>query len=256
MRFKPPPSRTSDIGWRVEFRTMDIQLTDFENASLIVLLGMINNVINHFDLDFVMPISKIDENMDRAHLRDAASTQKFWFKINILPTGKCYRYNILEQSDYLFSNKHGQSTGDQCPDSVPVITNKDCLYEDKNHYVLEELYLWEILAGKPEIKFKGIYPLIEEYMADRKYGQAVIEKIRVYLNFLIARAHGQIKTGARVIRDFVMSHPAYKHDSIIPNEVAYDLVKSIFTYTDLQASEFHQNGDGERSGLGAASSWE
>jgi glutamate--cysteine ligase catalytic subunit len=74
MRFKPPPSMTSEIGWRVEFRSMDIQLTDFENASLIVLLGMITNVINHFDLDFVMPISKIDENMDRAHLRDAAST--------------------------------------------------------------------------------------------------------------------------------------------------------------------------------------
>ena len=100
MRFKPPPSLTSPIGWRVEFRTMDIQLTDFENASLIVLLSMITNVANHFDLDFIMPLSKIDENMERAHMRDAASTQKFWFKINMLPTGKCYRYNILEQSDY------------------------------------------------------------------------------------------------------------------------------------------------------------
>ena len=119
MRFKPPPSLESPIGWRVEFRTMDIQLTDFENAAMIVLLGMINNIINHFDLDFVMPLSKIDENMERAHLRDAASTQKFWFKINILPTGKCYRYNVLEQSDYLYSNKFGQQ-GDHCPDSVPV----------------------------------------------------------------------------------------------------------------------------------------
>lgn len=107
MRFKPPPSRKSEIGWRVEFRSMDIQLTDFENSALIVLLGMINNIINHFDLDFIMPISKIDENMERAHLRNAASTQKFWFKINILPTGKCYKYNVLESSDYLFSNKFG-----------------------------------------------------------------------------------------------------------------------------------------------------
>jgi glutamate--cysteine ligase catalytic subunit len=107
MRFKPPPSLASPIGWRVEFRTMDIQLTDFENASLIVLLSMITNIINHFDLDFIMPLSKVDENMDRAHRRDAASTQKFWFKINMLPTGKCYRYNILEQSDYQYSNKFG-----------------------------------------------------------------------------------------------------------------------------------------------------
>jgi len=93
-------------------------------------------------------------------------------------------------------------------------------------------------------------------MADRKYGQVAIERTRVYLNFLLARARGQVKTGARVIRDFVMSHPAYKHDSIIPNEIAYDLVKSIFTYTDQQASESHQNGDVEKSGLGAASGWE
>jgi glutamate--cysteine ligase catalytic subunit len=71
MRFKPPPSIDSKIGWRVEFRTMDIQLTDFENSAFIVLLGMINNVINHFDLDFIMPISKIDENMERAHYIDA-----------------------------------------------------------------------------------------------------------------------------------------------------------------------------------------
>lgn len=50
---------------------MDIQITDFENAALIVLVGMINNIVNHFDLDFVMPISKIDENMDRSQQIDA-----------------------------------------------------------------------------------------------------------------------------------------------------------------------------------------
>lgn len=176
MRFKPPPSLESNIGWRVEFRTMDIQLTDFENAALIVLLGLINNIINHFDLDFLMPISKIDDNMDRAHLRDSVYTQKFWFKTKILPTGKCYRYNVLEQSDYLFSNKHGQQ-GDHCLDSIPVQqqqNSSDCNYDEKNHYVVEELYLWEILAGKPEINFKGIYPLIEEYLADRKYEQSIV----------------------------------------------------------------------------------
>jgi glutamate--cysteine ligase catalytic subunit len=70
MRFKPPPSKDSKIGWRVEFRTMDIQLTDFENSALIVLFGMIANLVNNFDVDFIMPISKVDQNMDRAHKRD------------------------------------------------------------------------------------------------------------------------------------------------------------------------------------------
>lgn len=92
MRFKPPPSITSKIGWRVEFRPIDIQLTDFENAALIVLLGMIVNISNHFDIDFIQPITKIDENMDRAHLRDAILTQKFWFKVNVVPNGVDSRY--------------------------------------------------------------------------------------------------------------------------------------------------------------------
>lgn len=82
LRFKPPPSQNSPIGWRVEFRTMDIQLTDFENTCLIVALGLIVNVINHFDVNFIMPISKVDENMNLAHKRDAILNQKFWFNVN------------------------------------------------------------------------------------------------------------------------------------------------------------------------------
>lgn len=82
LRFKPPPSRESSIGWRVEFRSMDIQITDYENSALVIILGMITNVINHFDVNFVMPISKIDINMDRAHIRDGLLDQKFWWKTN------------------------------------------------------------------------------------------------------------------------------------------------------------------------------
>jgi len=71
LRFKPPPVKDSKIGWRVEFRTMDIQLTDFENTCLIVAMGLIINVINHFDVNFILPISMSDQNMARAHYRDA-----------------------------------------------------------------------------------------------------------------------------------------------------------------------------------------
>lgn len=179
---------------------------------------MINNIVAHFDLDFLMPISKIDENMDRAHLVDAASEQKFWFKMNILPTGKCYKYNILEESDFTLSNK--------CH-LVDPSQFKGCIYDEKNHYILEELYIHEILEGKESIKFKGVYPLIEEYMENKKYEKEVVEEVRSYLNFLLMRAKGQIKTGARIIRDFVMSHPDYKQDSIITNKIAFDLVSYI-----------------------------
>jgi glutamate--cysteine ligase catalytic subunit len=85
MRFKPPPSSDSKIGWRVEFRTMDIQLTDVENSAFIVVLGLIFNVINHYNVNFAMPISLIDENMDRAHKRNAYIKEKFWFRTDIVP---------------------------------------------------------------------------------------------------------------------------------------------------------------------------
>ena len=70
LRWKPPPVE-SEIGWRVEFRPMDIMLTDFENAAMTVMTGMLVNLVTEFDLDFIMPITLVDINMERAHLRNA-----------------------------------------------------------------------------------------------------------------------------------------------------------------------------------------
>ena len=38
-------------------------MTDFENAALTVFLGMIVNIINEFSLDFIIPISQVDDGM-------------------------------------------------------------------------------------------------------------------------------------------------------------------------------------------------
>ena len=83
MRFKNPPSADSSIGWRVEFRPMDVQLTDYENAALTVATGMLVNMLNEFKLNFLLPISKVDENMDRAHELDAIINKKFWWRTDL-----------------------------------------------------------------------------------------------------------------------------------------------------------------------------
>jgi glutamate--cysteine ligase catalytic subunit len=57
VKFKPPPSLDSLIGWRVEFRTLDIQITDFENAAYIALLNLTTRVLNDFDINLSLPIS-------------------------------------------------------------------------------------------------------------------------------------------------------------------------------------------------------
>jgi glutamate--cysteine ligase catalytic subunit len=86
MRWKPPPPKDPaapsqpHIGWRTEFRSMEVQLTDFENAAFAVFIVLLTRALLVFDLDLTMPLSKIDENMRRAHVRTPVKTQTWWFR--------------------------------------------------------------------------------------------------------------------------------------------------------------------------------
>ena len=60
MRFKPPPPG-SPIGWRVEFRVLEAQLTDFENAAFVVFIVLLTRVILTYKLDLLMPISRVSQ---------------------------------------------------------------------------------------------------------------------------------------------------------------------------------------------------
>jgi glutamate--cysteine ligase catalytic subunit len=83
VRFKPPGNAT--MGWRVEFRSMEVQVTDFENAAFSVFLVLLTRAILAFNLNFYMPISRVDENMQRAQRRNAAREGTFFFRKNVLP---------------------------------------------------------------------------------------------------------------------------------------------------------------------------
>nr|XP_023017994.1 glutamate--cysteine ligase-like [Leptinotarsa decemlineata] len=58
MRFKPPPPN-STIGWRVEFRPCEVQITDFENAAVVCFVVLLTRVILSYQLNFLIPISKV-----------------------------------------------------------------------------------------------------------------------------------------------------------------------------------------------------
>ena len=64
---------------------MEVQLTDFENAAFTVFIVLLSRVILYFDLNLYQPLSKVDENMRRAHGRSAATQQKFWFRKHLSP---------------------------------------------------------------------------------------------------------------------------------------------------------------------------
>lgn len=67
-------------GWRVELRTMEIQLTDFENAAFSIFVALLVKTILYFNLNLYMPISKVDANMEKAHHINAVNKDKFYFR--------------------------------------------------------------------------------------------------------------------------------------------------------------------------------
>lgn len=89
VRFKPPPSLDSKIGWRVEFRSIDVQATPEQTFLFTHAVQILSRILikMHDKLNFYIPITKVDENFRRASLRGAATEQKFFFRTNIFSPG-------------------------------------------------------------------------------------------------------------------------------------------------------------------------
>ncbi|KAF2670107.1 GCS-domain-containing protein [Microthyrium microscopicum] len=198
MRFKPPPPG-SDMGWRVEFRPMEIQVTDRENAAFAVFLVLITRAILSFDLNFYIPIARVTENMETAHARDAVRSKKFWF-----------RKDVFHHTD--------ASTG-------PV----------EEEYT--EMTCNEIMNGDGE-HFPGLIPLVESYLSSMNIDVVTRCALADYLSLVRSRANLKVKTPAQLIRDFVMTHAAYKHDSVVSDEIQYDLIEETIRLVekDLKAT--------------------
>ncbi|XP_052833099.1 glutamate--cysteine ligase catalytic subunit-like [Octopus bimaculoides] len=77
LKLKLPDEKS---GWKIEFRTMELQLTDFENAALVVFMVLLTRAIVTFKLSLLVPITKVDENFTSAQKRDSINTQKFHFR--------------------------------------------------------------------------------------------------------------------------------------------------------------------------------
>lgn len=90
IRFKPPPSLDSSIGYRVEFRSLDLQMTDYENAAFCTYLKLIVSLLtSDSSVNTAMPISMVDENMDKAHSIDAIHQEKFWWPKDLHSSSEC-----------------------------------------------------------------------------------------------------------------------------------------------------------------------
>ena len=139
VRWKPPPKGKPcgpHVGWRVEFRSMEVQLTDFENAAFTVFVVLVSRVILAFDLNLYIPLSKVDENMKRAHRRGAATSESFFFRADVADGVEQVRLVEMTCLEILCGK------GDHFPGLVPLIfAYLDAIECDPETYELVRMYL-------------------------------------------------------------------------------------------------------------------
>ncbi|QYS99092.1 Glutamate--cysteine ligase [Trichoderma simmonsii] len=211
MRFKPPPA-DNNIGWRVEFRSMEIQVTDFENAAFSVFMVLVTRAILSFDLNFYIPIKKVDENMERAHNIDAVLKDKFYFRKNPFPP-RPSRANTAFGDDSRPGSAMPSRPGS--PGSLPV----------EEEY--EEMTINEIINGSVDGDFPGLIPIVESYLDSVNVDVQTRCELATYLSLISKRASGELDTAARWIRNFIDTHPNYKHDSVVDDTITHDLIGSV-----------------------------
>ncbi len=239
MRFKPPPPDNA-IGWRVEFRPMEIQVTDFENAAFTVFMVLITRVILSFDLNFYIPIAKVDANMETAHERDAVLERTFYFRKNLFParpsrggtstagsgsttpsaisrpptpTGPVEdEYRLMTINEII----NGTGYPSACNNAAAAQTNGD--------------------ADADEGGFPGLIPLVEIYLDSVNIDVQTRCELSTYLDLIRRRASGELWTAARWIREFVASHSDYAHDSVVSEAITKDLIGAVIDIGDRECA--------------------
>ncbi|KAK2745308.1 Zn finger-containing GTPase- Activating Protein for ARF [Onygenales sp. PD_40] len=240
IRFKPPPA-DNDIGWRVEFRPMEIQITDFENAAFSIFMVLITRAILSFDLNFYIPIPRTTENMETAHARDAVNTQKFYFRKDPFPH-RIPRHRH-QQHNGTSGSRSPSTTGTPSPaSSTPSTPHLRPIESEYAPMTIAEIINGSQEEDKPD-GFPGLIPLVESYLNSVNVDVETRCQLATYLEFIRRRADGSLWTNAKWIREFVAKHEAYKGDSVVSEKVCFDLVKAVEEVT-------------EREGRGGSVGWE
>jgi glutamate--cysteine ligase catalytic subunit len=223
IRFKPPPAG-SDIGWRVEFRPMEIQITDFENAAFSIFMVLITRVILSFDLNFYIPITRTDENMETAHRHNAVMEQKFWFRKDPFP--------VRVQRPHSSTGSRGNGGTSTVGTNTPALTSRPPTPTGpvEDEYCL--MSIDEIINGaKPDSKsdneFPGLIPLVLSYLDSVNVDVTTQCELASYLELIKKRANGTLWTASKWIREFVKTHDDYKEDSVVNDRINHDLIKAV-----------------------------
>lgn len=208
LRFKPPtqeatPDNHNVPGWRVEFRPLDIQLLDFENAAFSNMMYMIVDFVlqNTDKINPYVPMSQVWENMIRAHHRDAAIKEKFYWRTTFDSQEKLQFGDESEELslDEIFHNKNNGI--------FPVFINT--ILKQRN-FIQKE---WQEMKDQPQNR-----------------------RLYYYFKIISDRASGRLPTAAKFLKNFILTHPDYRHDSKISQQINYDLIEMCDRITHLDDS--------------------
>ncbi|UZJ52030.1 hypothetical protein CBS101457_001350 [Exobasidium rhododendri] len=245
LRFKPPPPG-GQIGWRVEFRSMEVQITDFENAAYSVFIALLTRAILSFGLNFYIPISKVDENMKRAHNRDAVLNEKFFFRKDVYRTKP--RHHAREASARNRSMtpmgskvnsratspiRHSTAANHAISPSPRRISRAPSpelgpVEDEYDEYTLDELINGAGTSTEDGSEgFPGLITLINNYLDSLNVDVETRCQLGLYLDLISSRANGSLMTTASWMRKFIRSHPDYKQDSVVSAKINYDMIKTL-----------------------------
>ncbi len=199
LRFKLPRPADHDFSYKIEIRTCDLQITPFENTSIIHLIINLYNIIVKNKCNFIIPITKVDENYENGYHMDAINSKKFWWRVNSFDSS-----------------------------SIDNINNDSFNYVEDGEKNIKLLSINEIFNGAKEYNYPGILTVIkEDILNDNNMDMNKKEELLKFVEFLEKRAKGELWTDAKYIRNFVDNHPKYNKDSIISEEINFDLISHL-----------------------------
>lgn len=207
LRFKLPRSSDGDTCFKIEIRTLDLQISPYENTSMICMILLTYALILcSNEINFIIPISKVDENFKRAYKKDAINKEKFWWRIDCFKDEKLLEINCTN-----------------CVRFRKEFKREENLTYEKDQNNIKELTINEIFNGCEKYNYPGLIVYFKKIMNF----MFKTNNMNNYIDFIEKRAKGEIWTDAKYIRNFVLNHEKYKKDSIVSDEINYDLIKHI-----------------------------
>lgn len=176
--------------WRVEFRPMDVQATDGENAAYAVFVVLVARMALHRGLDGlarVLSIRAVHEDMARANLRDAVRSQRFLFPVaatSMASWGE--RRSIDSTAGEGKLEAQDTSKVEPGPPKMALMTIDEIIYGPPDSSATKTPTDDDFPSN-----FPGLVPLVRDYVNEELTGSTVDKRqIHHYLDHISSRAAG------------------------------------------------------------------